>query len=118
VISAGRVVADGTPAELEARSRHHNAVTVCMRGVPAEAARDELGRLPGVATVELGVASDGQLRLTVFPAGGGSVLAAVGSHIRQRGWQLDELHLEQGRLDDVFRAITTTRESVGAGAGS
>jgi ABC-2 type transport system ATP-binding protein len=118
VISAGRIVADGTPAELEARSRHHNAVTVCMRGTPADAARDELGRLPGVAAVELGAVTDGLVRLTVFPANGGSVLAAVGSHLRQRGWQVDELHLEQGRLDDVFRAITTTRESAGAGAGA
>ena len=118
VISAGRVVADGTPAELEARSRHHNAVTVCMRGAPAEVARDELGRLPGVATVEVGTADDGLVRLTVFPVVGGSVLATVGNHLRQRGWQVDELHLEQGRLDDVFRSITATRESVGAGAGS
>ena len=118
VISTGRVVADGTPAELEARSRHHNAVTVCMRGAPAELVRDELGRLPGVAMVELGAAEDGLVRLTVFPAVGGSVLAAVGNHLRQRGWQVDELHLEQGRLDDVFRSITATRESMSAGAGS
>ena len=116
VISAGKVVADGTPAELEARSRHHNAVTVCLRGVPGEVARDELGRLPGVASVETGEASDGLLRLTVFPAAGGSVLAAVGGHARQRGWQVDELHLEHGRLDDVFRAITTTREAGASGA--
>jgi ABC-2 type transport system ATP-binding protein len=118
VISAGRVVADGTPAELEARSRHHNAVTICLRGATAEVARDELGRLPGVAAVELDAASDGLVRLTVFPAVGVTVLAAVGQHVRQRGWQVDELHLEQGRLDDVFRSITATRESVGAGAGS
>lgn len=117
VISAGRVVADGTPAELEARSRHHNAVSVSMRGAPAEAARDELARLPGVAAVELGAPSDGLVRLTVFPAPGGSVLAAVGGHLRQRGWQVDELHVEQGRLDDVFRSITATREAR-AGAAS
>jgi len=118
VISAGRVVADGTPAELEARSRHHNAVSVCLRGATAEVARDELGHLPGVAAVELADSSDGQLRLTVFPASGASVLAAVGGHLRQRGWQVDELHLEQGRLDEVFRAITATRETAGAGAAS
>jgi len=58
------------------------------------------------------------VRLTVFQAVGVTVLAAVGQHERQRGRQDDELHLEQGRLDDVFRSITATRESVGAGAGS
>ena len=118
VISAGRVVADGTPAELEARSRHHNAVSVCLRGTAPDVARDELGRLPGVAAVELADSIDGQLRLTVFPAAGASVLAAVGGHLRQRGWQVDELHLEQGRLDEVFRSITATRETASADAGA
>jgi len=118
VISSGKVVADGTPSELEARSRHHNAVTVCVRGTPADAARDELGRLPDVAAVELGPATDGLVRLTVFPARGRSVLASVGGLLRQRGWQVDELHVEQGRLDEVFRSITTTRETAGSGAAS
>ncbi|HZL99370.1 MAG TPA: ABC transporter ATP-binding protein [Planctomycetota bacterium] len=117
VISAGRIVADGTPGELEARSRHHNAVTIALRGAPAELARDELARLGGVASVELAAAADGLVRLTVFPAGGASILAAVGGLLRQRGWAVDELHLEQGRLDEVFRSITTTRETAGAGAG-
>jgi ABC-type multidrug transport system ATPase subunit len=34
IIDRGRVVADGTPAELLARSRHHNAVTLVLAGCP------------------------------------------------------------------------------------
>ncbi len=30
IIDRGRIVADGTPAELLARSRHHNAVTLTL----------------------------------------------------------------------------------------
>ena len=35
IIDRGRIVADGTPAELLARSRHHNAVTLAVPAVQA-----------------------------------------------------------------------------------
>ena len=28
----------------------------------------------------------------------------------ERGWQVDELHIERGQLDEVFRQITTAGE--------
>jgi hypothetical protein len=43
------------------------------------------------------------------------VAGQVAGLARERGWQLEELHVEHGRLDDVFREITTTREPAGTG---
>src|SRR5438874_1817855 len=60
IIAYGRILADGTPAELASRSRHHNAVRV---GLPAEGTQstiaDELARLPGVASLERASDSEG-----------------------------------------------------------
>jgi len=110
IIADGRLVADGTPAELVARSPLHNAITVTLRGAEAAATRNALGALPGVGSFELLEESDGLLRCRLY-AGGGAAPAApvseVGQAIRTHGWHLEELHVERGRLDDVFRAITT-----------
>lgn len=59
-------------------------------------------------------ASDGLLRLRVVPAGGRNLLAEVARHAHGKGWQVQGLHIEHGRLEDVFREATTR----GAAAGS
>src|SRR5205814_1607901 len=53
IIAGGRVLADGTPAELAARSRYHNAVRLDLASGDAAAIAAELREPPGVAAVEL-----------------------------------------------------------------
>jgi ABC-2 type transport system ATP-binding protein len=36
----------------------------------------------------------------------GELARAVGEAATQAGWRLEELHTEEGRLDEVFRSIT------------
>ncbi|MCG8691622.1 MAG: ATP-binding cassette domain-containing protein [Minwuiales bacterium] len=105
VIADGKLVADGTPAELEARSRFHNAVTLRLEDGAAATAADDLAKLAGVASVE----PDGNGGLTLFPTDGAPILDAVGKLVRERGWPVNEIRVEGGRLDDVFRDITTGR---------
>jgi ABC-2 type transport system ATP-binding protein len=104
VIAQGRIVADGTPLELEARSRHHNAVRLALAqdGIDAAAA---LMRLPGVASVEE-IDDDEGPSLMIFPKNGRPIVAEVSDLVRTAQWPLKALTLERGRLDDVFRAIT------------
>ena len=112
IISAGRVVSDGTPEELHARAHGHNAVTLALEGVDPATAKEALAAVEGVRAVEE-VAVDGRepgegtaLRLRVLPANGRPVVAEVGRVARSHGWTVDELTVDRGRLDDVFRAIT------------
>jgi hypothetical protein len=60
------------------------------------------------------VAADAQQpgRFTVFPQADAEILLAVSGLSTASGWQLDELRLESGRLDEVFRALTLTDEEV------
>jgi ABC-2 type transport system ATP-binding protein len=102
IIARGRVLADATPAELEARSRFHRAVSLTAPNPVA--LREGLSRLPGVAEVEIDP-QDG--RLTAFPRPGASIFDAVAAHLREQQVAFSELQLEQGRLDEVFRQITT-----------
>jgi ABC-2 type transport system ATP-binding protein len=106
IIAHGRILADGTPAELAQRSRHHNAVRLGIAGGADANVRAELAALPGVAAVEPadGAAGDG---LVVFPRGGRPVVNEIADLARDRGWTITGLQVERGRLDDVFREITT-----------
>jgi ABC-2 type transport system ATP-binding protein len=104
VIANGRIVADDTPTALESRSRYHNAVSLRFEK-PDElaAAVRELAALPQVAGVE----SDArELRLTALPKPGAAALPAVSALIARNNWDVPELHLEAGRLDEVFRSLT------------
>ena len=61
IIANGRLLADATPAELEARSRYHGAVSFSAQG--SGISQEMLGRLPQVAGIEVDPL-DG--RVTVF----------------------------------------------------
>src|SRR5207302_3057778 len=104
IIAHGRILADGTPAELAERSRHHNAVRL---GIAASdpRVRADLLRLPGVAAVELVEDGEGEA-LMIFPEPGRTVVTHVADLARAHGWEIAGLRVERGRLDDVFREIT------------
>jgi ABC-2 type transport system ATP-binding protein len=106
IIADGRILADGTPSELEARSRHHNAVRLSLARDGIDAAAAFL-RLPGVASVEEVEDEEGR-GLMIFPRDGRPIVAEVSDLIGTAQWPVTALRVERGRLDDVFRAITTS----------
>src|SRR5881398_3574993 len=104
IIARGRIVADDTPQALEARSRYYNAVTLQLeKADQLEAARAAVDALPAVAEVEVSVRD---ARLTALPRAGATILPALSELAARQGLKLKELHLESGRLDEVFRSIT------------
>ncbi|WEN14434.1 ABC transporter ATP-binding protein [Rhodanobacter sp. AS-Z3] len=109
IIASGRLLADATPAELEARSRYHGAVSFSAPG--SGMSQEMLGRLPQVAAIEVD-ALDG--RITVFPKPGERILEAVETLLREQGLEVSEIQLERGRLDEVFRQITTVGDNAGS----
>jgi ABC-2 type transport system ATP-binding protein len=104
IIAHGKILADDTPRRLLARSKFHNAVSLVLEDASQlGAAEREVAALDDVATIELDRNTG---RLTAFPAPGRLPLAAINALAESRGWQLSELHLESGRLDEVFRSVT------------
>ena len=106
IIAQGRILADATPAELIARSRYHNAVSI----IPTDsiAARAALEGMPGVIGFEH---DQKDSRLYVFAQGKARLSEPVAERLRQRGVAFDGLRLERGRLDEVFRRITAPEAS-------
>jgi ABC-2 type transport system ATP-binding protein len=111
IIAEGQVRVDCTPAELAARSRTHNAVALSVHADQTEAVEKGLSAVDGVASVETRESDNGLANFLVLPQGGRSIVAAVGAQAREGGWKVEELHVEHGRLDDVFRELTKSRST-------
>ena len=107
IIDRGRIVADGTPASLLSRSRHHNAVTLTLPVETAPVAKARLLAVPGVLSVEEVGRGNGLTTLTAFPRASTLIIEDVSALAAQEKWDVRELYAEAGRLDDVFRALTT-----------
>jgi ABC-2 type transport system ATP-binding protein len=108
IIAGGKLLADASPAELEARSRYHGAVSLTTPDTAM--AKDALNGVADIESVEI---DPQDRRITAFPRKGKRIFAAVSDALRAKGVTVSELQLETGRLDEVFRAITQphTREA-------
>jgi ABC-2 type transport system ATP-binding protein len=107
IIDRGRIVANGTPAELRQRSEWAGAVTLQLRGQAGNIVTTKLYSVSLVKKVNLLEEKDGRVTLRVFPkqaCPNGELAKAIGEAVR--GWNIELLQVEEGRLDDVFRNIT------------
>lgn len=99
LIGRGELLADATPLELQKQSRYWQAVTLRSRQ-PLDVTL--LEGISGVQAVE----PAGEEGWTLVPQPGHSIHPAVSQLVQEQGWQLDELTVEAGRLDEVFRRLT------------
>src|SRR5580765_1763540 len=101
IIARGKILADATPAELEARSRYHGAVSLTTSNLAG--AKDVLSRVADVAAVEYDTITR---RLTAVPKPGRQIFAPISELLKAQDIPVSELQLESGRMDEVFRTIT------------
>jgi len=120
VIDRGRLVANGTPAELRARSASAGQVRVRLQGPAAKEAAAALRALDGAAAAVVDAESAAGITLIVSPdprdGRHPNLGPAVAALVAARHWTCDELRVEEGRLDEFFRAVTvpdTKREEKG-----
>jgi ABC-2 type transport system ATP-binding protein len=105
IIDRGRIVANGTPLQLRQKSEWAGAVTLSIVGQTEGAVKEKLGQLRSGKRVTVSTHGP-RITATAFPRTTGD-----GDFTREvieatRGWQVEELHTEEGRLDEVFRSIT------------
>ena len=111
IIDRGRIVAEGTPAELRGKLSGSPIVRLAVRGrVPA---REPLAALPGVTAVEVEDAPD-ETRARIVCAPDTDLREEVFGLAVERGWVLRELGREAVSLEDVFVRLTRQEESPAA----
>jgi ABC-2 type transport system ATP-binding protein len=105
----GCIVANGTPAELKARSGMAGAVHVQTAGVAGAALLEQLNGVAGVVRAEVISDTNGRVEARAYPDKTNrnlNLTREIAELTARQHWQLDEIHTETGRLDEVFRAIT------------
>ncbi len=107
IIDRGRIVANGTPQELRQKSEWAGAVTARLGGVRNGSAREKLSQLMLARKVVVLEENSSGVLVRVYPKQGSGELAWTIANLSQsEKWTLQELHTEEGRLDEVFRSIT------------
>ena len=118
IIDRGQIVANGTPAELKRRSAKAGTVTLRLAaGAPVAAAAiaARLGGRPGGQ--QCTVISESPATFAITPCkdgiGENQLARAIYELAASEAWKIEELHTEEGRLDEVFRSITLGDKTTG-----
>ncbi len=109
IIDKGKLILDGKPAELEKQSRYHNAISLNLVDEIPEA-QALLQALDGIEAVE----QVNERLFTLFPYKGAMLLPQVVRWLDKMAWQVENLHVEKGRLEDVFRQVTSAKQEAQA----
>ncbi len=112
IIDRGRIVANGTPEELKRRSQHAGAVTLRLLDGDGSMVRQKLNQISVVEKTV--VLSDEPFAIRAYAKGNGApreVARAISALALSERWKIEELHTEEGRLDEVFRNITQSETS-------
>jgi len=104
IIDRGRIVAEGSPRDLQDSWIGNTILRVELKSGPEEAA-EVLGALPGVIAVETTSGENGRYRLECTK--GADPRQPVFEAAKQRDWILLELAREQASLEDIFVRLTT-----------
>ena len=121
IISDGRIVADGTPDQLQSAAQGQMEISVELKGISGEL-RALLEKVDGVAVVRA-VADDGEpqtgvgpRRFVVLAKAGADPRAAIFEMAMERRITLTELARERASLEDVFRKLTGSDKAAPAPA--
>ncbi|MSU04761.1 MAG: ATP-binding cassette domain-containing protein [Pedosphaera sp.] len=109
IIDRGRVVANGTPSELKLRSELAGAITFKVVGVSAQDLKDKTSQINGVRKTLVVKDDPSVSTVRIYPSSKPETEAlaqSLGQLALREKWVVQDLHIEEGRLDEVFRTIT------------
>ncbi|MFA6566903.1 MAG: ATP-binding cassette domain-containing protein [Victivallales bacterium] len=109
IIDRGRKIFDGTSSEMKMKSENAGALTLEFSGGSAAEIAERLRLVDGVAGSEAGDSSNENVTVKVTPskqADRCEVRRKIYEVVKNQGWNLSQMKVEEGRLDEVFYAMT------------
>ncbi len=113
IINNGKLVADGLPSELKKRSAMADSVIVKLNRVKYEDISSRLEGIDGVDSVMCLSENGDSCSARVLPKKTdenyqNGLAEKIYQEANDADWEMCELKTDEGRLDDVFRSITTS----------
>ena len=115
IIANGRLLVDGTPEDLLARSPDHNAVVLTVDAAQEDAVRKALKGLEAVKGIKKTKAENDTVQLRIRPRKSSLIAVEVADVIRARKIPVRGMFVDRGGLDEVFRKITVDDKPGGEG---
>jgi ABC-2 type transport system ATP-binding protein len=118
IIDRGRVVANGTPQELKSRSQRAGAVMAVFAGPSQQTVEAKLAAHPGLERSEILLADAARVAVRAYPKTrslDGAFAGSLAELAVRENWKIEELLVEEGRLEDVFRDLTWSDTASQAG---
>jgi ABC-2 type transport system ATP-binding protein len=110
ILARGRIVADGTPRELESMAADHNAVSILIPSGKAALLAEKLEKTDSIRTVEITPRGEDRSLIQAFPSAGSLILTQITDIIKEHDIRVLELRQEPGHLEEVFRKLTVPEE--------
>lgn len=108
LISKGKIVVDETPDELRSRSEIHNAITMEIEDQDVEKAVAAVEKIDNVREVQMLERNTASATVRVHPVDRSKSISVDVSHaMAHLGVSLLSFHVEHGRLNEVFRQLTS-----------
>jgi ABC-2 type transport system ATP-binding protein len=111
IIDKGRIVADGTADDLQRRAPSHGTVSIRVPQADADRIAKALRALAEVARVETAGKLNGTIQLRALPKDEAAPEAVIRDLLSREKISYEDLFVERGKLEDVFRDITTTTQA-------
>ena len=106
VIARGKMIADGTPADLERRSAYYNAVSVRLHRDHVAQITEALDGVAEIERIETIDIADDMAHVLVVSKKGAPIIETVNLRMKDRSIATEQVYVERGRLEDVFRQLT------------
>ena len=95
------------PVELKSKSKSAGSIAVSINGMAGSGISSEIKSLSDVSDVIELASSDSSFKGQIIPSKKNNSLSeSVFNMCKEKGLLLQELKVEEGRLDDVFRELT------------
>jgi len=108
IIAQGRIVADETPSGLKTWSALHGAVCFTLPKIGEGNWLKETEEIPGVDRAVIVREEAASVTIRAFPKKPDEPLTEkIIHHFMAKGKPVEKIFIEEGRLDEVFRMITT-----------
>jgi ABC-2 type transport system ATP-binding protein len=107
IINKGKIVADGTPEELQSRSKGQSIVTLeVVDNVDKNTLREALKNCRGVTKVEHAKETDGSFIYNIYGEPGVDLRPVISNTVISNKATLLSMQTKQTSLEDIFRDLT------------
>ena len=112
IIDRGKVIANGTPDELKSRSAAAGSIRMRASGAGTSNLRDDIEKLAAAKAAKVVTSEGDTVTVVVEPASKGKGSVELGAALHdlcvKKKLTVEELSVERGKLDEVFRDLTTS----------